>query len=154
MVGLCKMRRVGMIAAGVVSVGVGTSLVWHLVPEALRQMRTAELLGVVGLFLLPAGTAVTFLMERQSRRGAVRGDAAEPALSEPAVDREQGQALEGPAVVESDGAWAPVWEAVAQTPVVRHTGTGRREIGSGGRRPGADAGARRRREPAAAGAER
>ncbi len=152
MVGMCKLRRVGMIAACAVSVGVGTALVWHLVPEALRQVRTAELLAVVGLFLLPAGTAFAFFMERQARRGAVRGDAAEPAAVERAIGPGEGRVVEEPAAAESGGAWAPVWEAVATAPVVRHAGAGRREAGA--RRPGADAGSRRRRESAAAGAER
>jgi hypothetical protein len=146
-----------MMAACAVSIGVGMSLVWHLMPEALRQANTAELVAVLGLFLLPVATVFAFTMERSARRGAARADAGGGWGREPGPEP-------GARAAEPDGAWAPVWAAVMAGERAAETvradggtegqGTGamgaRREAGH--RRRGNDAGSRRRRDGEAVGA--
>lgn len=98
MVGLCKTRRIGVLAACGASVGAGLALLWPLLPEAIKRVPTIELVALLGLLVLPAGTALALVFERHSRRSGGRAATV---------------AEEAPQQRPSDPAWAPVWGAIA-----------------------------------------
>lgn len=76
-------RRWGVWAACLVSLAVGSALVWRLLtPDSLDEVTTGELLALVALFVLPMMAAWSFLAQR-------RGGGAQ---SCPASPREHGPA--------------------------------------------------------------
>ena len=82
--GVNVVRRWGVWAACLVSLMVGSALVWRvLTPDSLQVVMTGELLALVGLFVLPVMAAWSFLAQR--RGGAADG--------QPARTREHGPAL-------------------------------------------------------------
>ena len=60
-------RRWGVWMACLVSLIVGSALVWRLMtPDSLNAVMTAELLALVGLFVLPVMAAWSFLAQRRA----------------------------------------------------------------------------------------
>lgn len=129
MAGLCKTRRVGVLAACAASFGVGIVLLQPLLPNAIARVQTAELVALLGLLVLPM--AATFVLERQSRRSTrhATGTAAEEAPATPGAtdqpaaansDRDEAEPE------ERDDVWRPVWSAVTAGQRERET------VGAGG----------------------
>ncbi|MBX3358684.1 MAG: hypothetical protein KF745_09670 [Phycisphaeraceae bacterium] len=88
-----RLRRTGIVLATAASVALGLALVWWFVtPQSLSRMATGELVAVLGLFVLPVITVVTWLLERRVPR---RNEVAEvPPLALPnAVITEREQTL-------------------------------------------------------------
>ncbi len=64
-----RVRKVGVVLACTVCIVIGLWLVQRFVTtEAVGQMRTVELLAVLGLLVLPAATVCAFELESRSRR--------------------------------------------------------------------------------------
>lgn len=68
---LCRVRRMGVVAAAAVSVAGSVLLIYNLVtPQSVQMMRTADLVALVAMLLLPVLTLVT--MRRAARARARR----------------------------------------------------------------------------------
>jgi hypothetical protein len=124
MAGLCKTRRVGVLAACAASIGAGIVLLWVLLPHAISRVGTVELMALLGLFALPMAATLSLVMERQSRRGRHTAGAGTALPDDPPA---QGPA-ETEAAPDSDAS-TPVWSAVSREREPAGAGGG---IGRGG----------------------
>lgn len=80
-------RRWGVWAACLVSLVVGSALVWRLLtPDSLDEVTTGELLALVALFVLPMMAAWSFLAQR--RGGGAESPSASPREHAPATRSE------------------------------------------------------------------
>lgn len=68
---LCKVRMLGMSAAAAVSITASVVLIYRLVtPQSVQMMRTAELVALVAMLLLPALALLTMRRAARERRSA------------------------------------------------------------------------------------
>ncbi len=61
-------RRVSLLVTALVSVVTGLLLVWAVMPDRVGHLRTEHLLGIVGLFILPAAALAALALDRRSAR--------------------------------------------------------------------------------------
>lgn len=68
---LCKVRLLGMSAAATVSITASVVLIYRLVtPQSVQMMRTADLVALVAMLLLPALAFVAMRRGARARRSA------------------------------------------------------------------------------------
>ncbi|MBX3407596.1 MAG: hypothetical protein KF869_12620 [Phycisphaeraceae bacterium] len=68
---LCTVRRMGVVAAAAVSVAGSVLLIYNLVtPQSVQMMRTADLVALVAMLLLPVLTLATMRGAARTRRSA------------------------------------------------------------------------------------
>lgn len=68
-------RYLIVVLVALISVVAGSGLLWgYLNPEVIAAARTAEILIVLGLILLPAGTIAAFEFDRRRRANGARAD--------------------------------------------------------------------------------
>lgn len=81
---LCKVRRMGVAAAAAVSIAGSVLLIYNLVtPHSVQMMRTADLVALVAMLLLPVLTLATMRRAARSRWPARAPGAARHAAQSP-----------------------------------------------------------------------